>query len=70
MNTVRTADDFPTVLDAIYYCNTELNRISEMTDKEEAQREMDKYWCFHNTVLARIEREEGGESPDSILKQA
>lgn len=61
MNQITTADDFPTIIDAIRHCNDELNRIGKITDKKEAQQEMVKLWHFHDTVLARIEREKGGD---------
>ncbi|MEZ2661264.1 hypothetical protein [Aneurinibacillus aneurinilyticus] len=62
MNHITTADDFPTIIDAIRHCNDELNRIRKIADNKEVQQEMVKFWHFHDTVLARIEREEGGES--------
>ncbi|ERI05398.1 hypothetical protein [Aneurinibacillus aneurinilyticus] len=61
MNHITTADDFPTVIDAMRFHSAEIDRIAELP-KEEALREMDKLEALVLSIAARIEREKGGES--------
>ncbi|MEZ2657235.1 hypothetical protein [Aneurinibacillus aneurinilyticus] len=60
MNHITTADDFPTVIDAMRFHSAEIDRIAGLP-KEEALREMDKLEVFTLSIVARIEREKGGE---------
>ncbi|MBN6186355.1 hypothetical protein JQN58_05060 [Aneurinibacillus sp. BA2021] len=61
MNTIRTANDFPTVLDAMLFHNSEIDRIAGLPLPEKL-RELDKLEAFALSIAARIEREKGGES--------
>jgi hypothetical protein len=61
MNHITTADDFPTVIDAMRFHSAEIDRIAQLP-KEEALREMDKLEILTLSIAARIEREKGGES--------
>ncbi|MED0670561.1 hypothetical protein P4S95_10150 [Aneurinibacillus aneurinilyticus] len=61
MNHITTADDFPTVIDAMRFHSAEIDRIAELP-KEEALREMDKLEALVLSIAARIEHEKGGET--------
>ncbi|MED0670614.1 hypothetical protein P4S95_10415 [Aneurinibacillus aneurinilyticus] len=61
MNHITTADDFPTIIDAMRFHSAEIDRIAELP-KEEALREMDKLEILTLSIAARIEHEKGGES--------
>lgn len=62
MNQITTADDFPTIIDAMRFHSSEIDRIAKFPASKEKNREMDYLKAFLITVVSRIEREKGGES--------
>ncbi|GED17209.1 MULTISPECIES: hypothetical protein [Aneurinibacillus] len=61
MNHITTADDFPTIVDAMCFYSAEIDRIAELETPEKL-REMDKLEALALSIAARIEREKGGEA--------
>ncbi|KIV50284.1 hypothetical protein AM501_20680 [Aneurinibacillus migulanus] len=61
MNRITTADDFPTIVDAMCFYSAEIDRIAELETTEKL-REMDKLEALALSIAARIEREKGGEA--------
>jgi hypothetical protein len=61
MNITRTADDFPSILDAMRFHSAEIDRVARLPYPEKL-RELDKLEAFTLSIAERIEREKGGES--------
>ncbi|ERI09752.1 hypothetical protein [Aneurinibacillus aneurinilyticus] len=59
MNHITTADDFPTVIDAMRFHSTEIDRVAQLPLPEKLQ-ELDNLETFALSIVARIEREKGG----------
>lgn len=70
MNHITTADDFPTIIDAMRFHSAEIDRIAKLPASKEKNREMDYLEAFALSIAARIERERGGELLLFALKQA
>lgn len=55
MNQITTADDFPTIIDAMCFYSAEIDRIAGLETPEKL-REMDKLEVLALSIAARIER--------------
>lgn len=65
MTKPRTADDFPTVIDALLYYSAEIDRLAALPASHEKNEELKQLPIFLETVTDRIQREKslrGGES--------
>ncbi|MBN6186439.1 hypothetical protein JQN58_05485 [Aneurinibacillus sp. BA2021] len=61
MNQITTADEFPTIIDAMRFYNAEIDRIAKLPASKEKNRELDYLEAFALSIASRIEHEKGGE---------